>query len=201
MLSRKDHGDRAGESPQHIDRSARTEQTHASDVGDTRCATPRAVPAPSTRLFLLLHDGYAADGVTDDLMPDDDLDGIGSRVAANLDDNDRLDGFEPGVRRRHTDELGRINTRNLIFDGPTGDDVAVGDAVFAPIGLELDGGARRGILAVMAERTARRGSSGRIGFGGLSRRSGRTQRDGIGSYERYSWRSAARMVAGDGRSA
>src|SRR5579859_3611341 len=75
MLSRKDHGDRAGESPQHIDRSARTEQTHASDVGDTRCATPRAVPAPSTRLFLLLHDGYAADGVTDDLMPDDDLDG------------------------------------------------------------------------------------------------------------------------------
>jgi hypothetical protein len=63
-------------------------------------------------------EGHATDGVVNDLVPDDDLDGIGPRVGANLDQNDRFDGLEPGTCCGHTDELGGINGRDLVFDRP-----------------------------------------------------------------------------------
>ena len=78
-----------------------------------------------------------------DLVPHQNLDGVGARLGPDLDQNDRLLRLQPLVRSLNARILGVIDGRDAILWRATGKKLAVWHAVLAKVGPELSGGARR----------------------------------------------------------
>jgi hypothetical protein len=62
------------------------------------------------------HDGDAAHGVVRDLMPDEDLEGIGARVAVELESDDGLLRAQELVAAGQVQELGLVAGGRVIVD-------------------------------------------------------------------------------------
>src|SRR5258708_24151384 len=85
-------------------------------------------------------DRYTPDGIIDDFVPDEDLDGIGPCVVSGLEQDHRFVWLEPGVCSADADEPGSVESGNPILGRSARKDLTVGYAVFAEVGLELDSG-------------------------------------------------------------
>jgi hypothetical protein len=81
--------------------------------------------------------------VVDDLVPGQDLQGIGADVVAHLHQHHRLLRLQPLVSLGGGHELGRVYGRDAILGRPAGENLAVGDRMAAEVGAELTLGAGR----------------------------------------------------------
>ena len=88
--------------------------------------------------------GNSSNGIVHDLLPDEDLNGIRARVAANLKVNNRLIWFEPGICLIDSDKPGSIKRRNPVFRGSPRKNLIIMDTMFAKVGLEFSRSELRG---------------------------------------------------------
>jgi hypothetical protein len=86
-------------------------------------------------------DRHPAHGIVSDLVPDQDLHGIGPRVGANLQGNHGLNPSEPVVGLADADEAALVKGGDAILRRPAREDLAIGHRMSAEVRREHSGGA------------------------------------------------------------
>ena len=84
-----------------------------------------------------------AELVVDDLVPGQDLDGIGAHPPVGLDHGDRLQGLQPGIGVGDRHVLRVVDRGDAVLGRTAGQDLRIGHRVPAEVGTELPGRARR----------------------------------------------------------